>query len=39
MLTRPKTTGYPFLFAITAFRFSWQARAAPVHKVGKVRYT
>jgi hypothetical protein len=37
MLIHPKTKAIPFLFAITAFRFSWQPRAEPVHDVGEVR--
>jgi hypothetical protein len=37
MLIHPKTTAAPFFFAITAFRFTWQATAEPVHDVGEVR--
>ena len=37
MLSHPKTTAAPFLFTITAFRFTWQARAEPAHGAGEAR--
>ena len=39
MLTRPKDHGLSFPLRYHGFPFSWQARAAPVHDVGKVGYT